>query len=286
MIKQTDASSWLENYKLKEFPEPERIKVKHPVLLCHGYGAITVLVKPAPLYDVAILMRTHNVLAYAPNIVPYAQIEVRAESWVRLIRKLMDELECPKLNIIAHSMGGLDIRYAITKLDMAPVVESLTTVSTPHHGTSVAELLLNAPEIISSKVTGLMDWLGDRVYPDSKSDSFASAEQLTRDYVNNEFNPAVPNIEGIRYYSYSCAVGKGTDEPVQVLARYQNNHVYQNEGPNDGMVSVQSAKWGKHIKTGNISHLEQMNFNTKEDRKPLFRSFWLDIIRMLQDNGH
>lgn len=286
MLDQLDAGRWLEKYKLKEFPEPERVILKYPVLLCHGYGAITVLVKPSPLYDVAMLMRTHNVLAFAPNIVPYARIETRAESWSKLIHRILDELECPKINIIAHSMGGLDARYAISRLDMAPAVESLTTVSTPHRGTSLAELMLNAPETIRNKVAGLLDWIGDRVYPNAKSDSVASAEQLTREYVTSQFNPAVPDADEVSYYSYSSAVGKGTDESIQVIARYQNNHVYQREGPNDGMVSVQSAQWGTHIKTGNLSHLEQMNFNTRDERQSMFREFWLDIIKKLQASGH
>lgn len=286
MLDKFDARHWLDKFKLREFPEPERITLKYPVLLCHGYGAITVLSKPSPLYDVAMLMRTHNVLAFAPNIVPYARIETRAESWMMLIRKLLDELQCQKLNVIAHSMGGLDIRYAISTLNAAPAVESLTTVSTPHHGTYLAELALDAPQTIREKVAGFLDWMGDQVYPDTKNDSTASAKQLTREYITSQFNPSVPDVKGVSYYSYSAAVGRGTDEPIQVLARYQNNQVYQAEGLNDGMVSVQSARWGEHIKTGNISHLEQMNFSTGDDRKPLFGAFWRDVLKMLEVKGH
>lgn len=286
MLNQLDAHHWLDKFKLREFPEPECVTLKYPVLLCHGYGAITALSKPSPLYDAAMMMRTHNVLAFAPNIVPYAQIETRAESWGILIRQLLNELQCPKLNIVAHSMGGLDIRYAISKLNTASAIESLTTVSTPHHGTSLAELVLGAPQTIRNKIAGFLDWMGDYVYPDTKNDSTASVRQLTREYVTSQFNPSVPDVDEVSYYSYSAAVGKGTDEPIQVLARYQNNYIHQAEGLNDGMVSVQSAKWGTHIKTGNISHLEQLNFSTRDDRKPLFKAFWLDVIKMLQTNGH
>lgn len=286
MIERLDTNRWLKKFELNEFPEPEIVDLKYPVLLCHGYGAIASLVKPSPLYDAALLLRSHNVLTFAPNIVPYAKIETRAKSWVKLIKELTDDVPGGKVNIVAHSMGGLDMRYALSKLDIARHVSSFTTVSTPHRGTSLAELTLKTPEAIRDKLADFLDWMGDRIYPHTKSDSVASAAQLTRQYITGTFNPAVPDVDDIPYYSYTSAVGKGTNEPIRVIARYQNKHIYENEGPNDGMVSVESATWGEHIGTYNLSHLEQMNMRIKDDRKHLFQQFWLDVIKMLEEKGH
>lgn len=286
MKKQTNSSTWLTKFELDEFPEPEIVRLNHPVLLCHGYGAIASLVKPSPLYDIALLLRTHNVLAYAPNIVPYAKIETRAKSWQRVIQDLAQKIPDGKFNIVAHSMGGLDIRYALSNLDIAHHVNSLTTVSTPHHGTSLAELTLKTPEAIRDKLADFLDWMGDRIYPQTKSDSVGSATQLTRQYILESFNPETPDVPDIPYYSYSSAVGKGTTEPIEVIARYQNNHIFEEEGPNDGMVSVQSSKWGNHIKTGNLSHLEQMNVRVKDDREAAYQDFWLNVVKMLAEKGH
>lgn len=286
MIERINNNKWLKKFELNKYPEPEIIDLKHPVLLCHGYGAIASIVKPSPLYDVSILLRSHNVLTFAPNIVPYAEIETRAQSWVKLIREITKKTPGDKVNIIAHSMGGLDIRYALTKMDIDRNVASLTTVSTPHRGTSLAELTLRTPEAIRDKLADFLDWMGDRIYPHTKSDAVASAAQLTRQYVTEVFNPQIPNVDDIPYYSYSSAVGKGTNEPIRVIARYQNRHIFEEEGPNDGMVSVESAKWGEHIKTSNLSHLEQMNLRLKDDRKPMYKQFWLDVIKMLEAKGH
>jgi triacylglycerol lipase len=286
MIERLDTNRWLKKFELNEFPEPETVDLKYPVLLCHGYGAIASLVKPSPLYDVALLLRTHHVQAYAPNIVPYAKIETRAKSWEKVIHKLTDQIPGKKVNIIAHSMGGLDIRYALAKLDIADHVASLTTISTPHHGTSLAELTLKTPEAIRDKLADFLDWMGDRIYPHTKSDAVASAAQLTRKYITEVFNPEIPDVPGIPYYSYSSAVGKGTDHPIRVIARYQNNHIYENEGLNDGMVSVESSKWGEHIETLHLSHLEQMNMRIKNGRKSLYESFWLDAVKMLEQKEH
>lgn len=286
MIDRFDTQKWLKRFKLQEFPEPRRIELQKPVLLCHGYGAIASLVKPSPLYDVAMLVRSHNVLAYAPNIVPYAKIETRAKAWVKIIEELSRNRPDQKLNIVAHSMAGLDIRYALSRLDIADKVESLTTIATPHHGTSLAELTLKTPDAIKDKMADFLDWMGNQIFPDAKSDSAGSARQLTREYVQQKFNPEVPDVEGIPYYSFSSAVGKGTSEPIKVIARYQNNYIFEEEGINDGMVSVESSKWGRHIKTGNISHLEQMNLRVKDDRKLLYETFWLEVLQHLQKEGH
>lgn len=286
MIEQFDAKRWLKKLRLNEFPEPEHVHLNHPVLLCHGYGAIASLVKPSPLYDIAMFMRRHNIPAFAPNIVPYAAIEIRAESWVKVIMQLSEKLHGQKLNIVAHSMAGLDMRYALSKLEIAEHVASFTTISTPHRGTSLAELSLKTPDAIKDKMADLLDWMGNRVYPGAKSDSVGSAEQLTRRYVTEIFNPSVPDNESVPYYSFSSAVGKGTSHPIKVITRYQNNYIFQQEGINDGMVSVESSKWGQHIKTSDISHLEQMNLRVKSDRTPYYENFWLDVIKTLQENGH
>lgn len=286
MLEQFDTDRWLNKLQLEEFPGPETVHLKYPVLLCHGYGAIASLVKPSPLYDVAMLLRSHNVTAFAPNIVPYAKIETRARGWVHSIRELTGKQHYEKVNIIAHSMGGLDMRYALSELDIAHNVASFTTVSTPHHGTSLAELTLKTPDAIRDKLADFLDWMGDRIYPKTKSDSVGSAVQLTRRYITEEFNPKITDVPGIPYYSYSSAVGKGTSAPIRVISRYQNNHIYEQEGINDGMVSVESAKWGQHIKTSSLSHLEQMHVRVKNDRETIYRSFWLDIIKKLEEQGH
>lgn len=286
MLERINNTKWLKKFELSEFPEPEIVDLNHPVLICHGFGAIASLIKPSPLYDVAMLMRAHNVLAFAPNIVPYADIETRAESWVQVIEKLMEKIQADKINVIAHSMGGLDMRYALANYDIKENVASFTTVCTPHRGTSLAEASLKTPDVVRERLGDFLDWMGDHMYPHTKSDVLTSAAQLTRRHVLEVFNPKVPDVAGIPYYSYSSAVGKATSHPIKMFTRYQNNLIYDKEGPNDGMVSVESAKWGEHMGTGNLSHMEQINLGLKDERQDLFEAFWMDITKMLAQKGH
>ncbi|MEX0993973.1 MAG: alpha/beta fold hydrolase [Balneolaceae bacterium] len=279
------SSKYFRNLKLEEFPEPQVVILNHPILLCHGYGGITSIIKPSPLYEVCMLLREHGILAFAPNIVPYAKIETRAEQWVNRIEDLVEKYNFEKLNLIAHSMGGLDLRYALTHTDVSNHIASITTVATPHRGTSLAEFVLDTPNKFREKVGEFFNWFGESMYPKSKSDSVGAIKQLTRSYIQETFNPSNPDLEGLKYYSYSAAVGQGTDQPVNPIYRYQNKIIFENEGANDTFVSVESAKWGEHINTIPLSHLEQLKVQVGKERLHLVENFWLDMIKTLSEKG-
>lgn len=281
-MKWIEPKKYLKKLEIAEFPQPDLIELRYPVLLCHGYGGFSMLVTPSPLHNSCMRLRGFGVHAFAPNIVPYATIEIRAEQWAQVIQKLQARYGYKKINVVAHSMGGLDMRYAISKLGMADSVVSLTTIAAPHKGTSLAELVLTAPDAIKEKLGELADWFGESIYPAQKSDAVAAVEQLTREYVVNEFNPNVPDAESVFYFSYSAAVGKGTEEPLNPIYRLQNQLIYQHEGINDSFVTAESARWGKHLKKLNISHLEQIEIQVSKERKPKVEAFWMDLVMNLK----
>ncbi len=284
-MKWIEPQKYLKKLQLTEYPQPDLIRLNYPVLMCHGYGGFSMLVSPSPLHNSCMRLRSYGIEAFAPNIVPYATIEIRAEQWAEVIKQLKKKYSYEKMNVVAHSMGGLDMRYAISKLDIADSVSSLTTIAAPHRGTSLAELVLTAPDTIREKLAELVDWFGESIFPSQKSDAVAAVEQLTREYVNNEFNPNVPDAEGIPYFSYSAAVGKGTKQPLNTIYKVQNQLIFQQEGENDSFVTVESAKWGTHIRTLDISHLEQIEIQVSKERKPKVENFWKELVLNLQNEG-
>lgn len=286
MLKNINTAELFKKLELEKWPQPEYIQLQHPVVLCHGYGAIASLIKPTPLQDVCMLLRQHGLPAFAPNIVPYAKIEIRAHAWKRLILELLDTLETDKVNIVAHSMGGLDMRYAISKLGISEHIESLTTVATPHQGATLARFALDTPRPIKNNLASVFNWMGNQLYPEIESDSEGSVKQLTPEYVQKTFNPEVPDMESVDYYSVSAAVGKGTNAPVENLVNWQNNYIYEHEGINDGFVSERSAHWGTHLKMINLSHLEQMRVNLDKKQEQFWKKFWTDLMKDLSTRGH
>lgn len=281
-MKWIEPKKYLKKLELSEFPQADIIQLKYPVLLCHGYGGFSRLLSPAPMHKPCMRLRSFGIHAFAPNIVPYGTISTRAEQWVRIMGKLQDKYGYERLNVVAHSMGGLDMRYAIAKLGADESVASLTTIATPHRGTSLAELVLNSPDTIREKLAEFVDWFGESIYPTTKSDAVAAVQQLTREYVIEKFNPSIPNTDGVQYFSYSAAVGKGTEQPLHPIYRLQNQLIFQNEGINDSFVTDDSAKWGKHLGTLPISHLEQIEIQVNKDRKPLVENFWLELAKNLK----
>lgn len=281
-----ESSKILKRFELKEFPQPEIVRLQYPIFLCHGFGGMAAVIKSSPLQDPCLKIRSHGVVAIAPNIVPYAKIETRAENWVNLIKQFCKDHNYDKVNVVAHSMGGLDMRFAISKFGIAEQVESLTTIATPHYGSSLAELALEAPEILAEKLIPIFDWFGNSIYSKTKSNVLGSLEQLTRTYMNETFNPSVPDVDSVQYYSYSAAVGMGTDIPVKPFLKYQNTQIYDREGINDAFVSVISAKWGKHIETVPLSHLLQLHMQANKEGQKLYDEFWLGLLKMLSAHSH
>lgn len=284
-MKFIEPQKFFKKFELLDFPQPEIYQLKYPLFMCHGYGGIAGLVRPAPIHEPCMTLRSHGIHAFAPNIVPYAQIATRAEQWAEKIEQLKEQYGYDKFNVVGHSMGGLDMRYAISKLDIADSVASLTTIASPHHGTSLAELVLTTPGVLREKLGEVFDWFGESIFPNAKSNAVAAVEQLTRDYVTNEFNPSVPDHKDIPYFSFSAAVGRGTNQPLNPIYRYQNMHIYNQEGLNDSFVSVESATWGTHLKTVSLSHIEQLDLQVSKERKKFVEQFWLDLVDNLREKG-
>ena len=74
--------------------------------------------------------------AHAVRLPAAASVPERAQMLVDKI----DAMAHDRVDIIAHSLGGLDARYALSRLGLARRVRALVTVGTPHHGTPLADL--------------------------------------------------------------------------------------------------------------------------------------------------
>jgi triacylglycerol lipase len=267
--------------RLKSFPQPDSIIIDRPVLLCHGFGALGNVAKKGLLHEIAMMFRARGILAYAPNIMPYGRIETRSQAWKKIIDQIIEHTGSARLHVIAHSMGGLDMRHAIHHLGAHAQVSSLTTVSTPHRGTSLATYMLNAPDTLLSNMADLTNWFGNNVYPDNPSDVLGALEQLSPEFVEQQFNPDCPNHPDVLYQSVTASCGKGTDTPINRLLSHFNKHVYEQQGVNDGYVPVTSARWGKVIGNTTLSHAEQIKISLAAKKEEQWQELWLQIARQL-----
>lgn len=175
------------------------------------------------------------------------------------------------VHIMAHSMGGLDARYMVTHLGMSSRVLSLTTIGTPHRGSTFATWLL---ERVEPWAAPLARFLGI---------PYDGAKDLTPEACA-AFNARTPDVPEVRYFSVAgiCEGPWLTFKwrlPSAVVSRF--------EGPNDGIVSVASARWGERTDLWEGDHLNLINCrNPSAERLGLWtdrRFLYGGLVRRLAD---
>ncbi|RMG92283.1 MAG: alpha/beta hydrolase, partial [Zetaproteobacteria bacterium] len=103
-------------------------------VLIHGLFGFRKLLWLEYFNGVRPLLTSMGLRVLVPRLAWAGTIEQRA---CQLAHQLASETG--PLHLIAHSMGGLDARAYITKLNGHQRVASLTTLATPHHGSEAAD---------------------------------------------------------------------------------------------------------------------------------------------------
>lgn len=208
--------------------------------------------------------------------------ELKAE-----IERVLELSGAEKVNIVAHSKGGLDARYAISKLGMAEHVASLTTINTPHRGCQFADALLDR----------LPDWLIHfagkrynalfRALGDDKPDFLAGVSDLTAASCAR-FNEEVKDAPGI-YYQSTMSKMRGFHSTFLPLSfTYLLSKHY--EGDNDGLVSIPSASWGNYLglveaDREGISHADMIDLTHKDIKGFDVSEFYVKLLADLKAKG-
>lgn len=270
--------AWL---RTPTFPEPPVVPLRYPVLLMHGLGALALPWRSSQLHPVAMHLRQHGIRAYAPNVAPYAPVAQRAERWHQHLQTILQETRAPKIHLIAHSMGGLDARYLIVHFERSQHIASLTTIATPHQGSSLAQLILKRPAFLQHRLEHLARRLSHLVLPEEPTGLLEAIAQLTPAYVTEVFNTEVPDPLDIPCFSWAGMAGPGTAVPITPCIAPLAHYIYRHEGLNDGYVSVQSARWGCFLGTLPVDHLRQVGVRIGPGAPFDEKAFFLDLCRRL-----
>jgi triacylglycerol lipase len=223
-------------------------KLRCPIVLTHGlFGFDRLRVGDWILAD--YFPQIPEILGGADNrvwvarVCPTGGIAERSQQ----LKDFIDE-RSPRdgVHLIAHSMGGLDCRYMITRLGMADRVRSLTTVGTPHRGTTFADWGIRHLGRFLAPILTLLRVPGQAF--------FDLTTQRCR-----EFNEQVPDVPGVRYFSVAGHYHGGWRTPHWALP---HKVVAEAEGPNDGIVSVASATWGQRVGVWECDHFGLVNWRS------------------------
>ena len=197
----------------------------------------------------------------------WASTETNAAEIVRRIDAILAETGAEKVNVIAHSKGGLEARMAASSLGAGAKIASITTIASPHHGSRTVDLLFRMPRGLFSLAAFAVDnWI--RVVGDRRPDFLEVCKGFTTQAAER-FNRENPDVPGVFCQSYACVMS----HPLSDINLSTANFVVSRlEGPNDGLVTLSSASWGEtHVLRGagfrGISHLDAIDLR----RAPLSR---------------
>ncbi|KAI6031594.1 Alpha/Beta hydrolase protein [Pisolithus microcarpus] len=225
---------------------------KAPVVFCHGllgFDSVTIGPAIAPL-QVSYWRGIKEVLQDNGCEVLITRVPATSSpvDRAKVLEKTISETYPGRaVHLIGHSMGGIDCRYLITHLTQRSFsVLSLTTIVTPHRGSTFANHFLSLTGAHLPAVLALLELL-----PNGGGDGKAF-ECLTLEAME-EFNKNTPDVDGVRYFSWGAEYEPGLFDTW----KYSHSVIYASEGPNDGLVSVRSAQWGTYLGTlKDVDHLD------------------------------
>ena len=240
----------------------KNIVLAHGVL---GFGAL-----PLPIvqyfHGVASHLRTQNhdhVLE--PTVPLIGDVEARARSlaqqigdWPATGDPALRPDPAQPIHIIAHSMGGLDARFAISRLHL-PRIATLVTVGTPHNGSPVADAIVEGTGPLAGQIDLRLNTLLDGMVGALPDLTTAKA---------TKFNLLTPDLQTVRYIEVAGDAGGANANPEASRELLLFDIAAQIGGItreiNDGVVTRSSAlRPGRtHLTDWSVDHAGEVGWYT------------------------
>jgi triacylglycerol lipase len=258
---------WLR--RRRRAPRPLLLRRKtprHPVVLAHGLLGFDELrigrARTDYFRGVPARLEREGCVVHRCRVAKTASIADRAAD----LAAFVNAIDARRVNLVAHSMGGLDARYALGKLGLGAKVASLVTVGTPHRGTPLADL---GAGVAARGILGALRRIGMNV------DAF---HDLTTPRID-AFNGAIRDARGVHYASVVGAPARRRDvSPILVPTFMWLGDV---AGQNDGMVPTPSQRWGDVLWEIGADHFAQVGWSHRFDAA----EFYAELLRELRGRG-
>lgn len=303
----------------RDVPDAPRLGPPYPIVLAHGFfgfedfagiGFITYF------YGVRDDLRARGEpLVYTTTVDPFADSTTRGAMLLAQIEAILAETGHARVNLVGHSQGGLDAR--VVAHERPDLVASVTTIATPHRGTPISDVVLRLVD--DPRLRDLLDALvraiGAPIYDavGAETSVFDALAQFSTPGIA-AFNAAYPDAPGVAYYSLSgrsssrgvvgpCALGAEMPDfivrwniyldPLDPLFAIPGAIVSERwigAEVNDGLVSVESARWGRFLGCIPADHLDEVG-QLLGDAPGLLNAFdhralYRDLVAFLRAEGH
>lgn len=289
------------------------LSLRHPIVLVHGWGGFGSLARGVDYFwgiadaleEEGAVVYTVDLDAFNVDVSSNATAPDRGDQLRRALLQILAVTRSEKVNLIAHSQGGLTARRVIANSyddrgrPFYTRTASLSMISTPNRGTYFANIIIALAT--GTRLGGAaMDLLlnsvwGKLICRDRTADFLAPAHQMLREYMTEVFNPNTPDItpardtvnrRGVRYFSWA---GRCRVTPPNVALYPSWALIAAVDGDNDGIVGVESARWGEWqgIIPGRLGVDHWMEVNQLAGCTPGFDApaFYVGIASMLANQG-
>ncbi len=270
-----------------ERPDNLTCQTKYPIILLHGIGF-----RDMRYFNywgrIPKRLVANGATVYYGHQEAWGTIEKNGLIIQQKINEVLALSNCEKVNIIAHSKGGLDARYVISELDMAPAVASLTTVSTPHLGSELITLLNKLPDSLYRFISSLFNKTFQKI-GDQTPDCYAASKQLAPEYCR-EFNERYPDAPEVYYQSYASVMKHSMGDRLLSVPHLLMN--LSGAAGNDGLVTETSARWGNFrgtfTSTGRrgISHGDMIDLKREDYKGFDVLEEYIRIVQDLKNRGY
>ncbi len=258
---------------------------EYPIILVHG-----IVLKEMKFFKAfGLIERNLRNSGFCVSTAPtdgFGSIESNAKQLKKHIEKTLSETGAKKVNLIAHSKGGLDSRYMINQLGMAEKVASLTCLSSPHQGSRIASRLWSLPKVIKYPIAAWLHLLY-KILGDKDPNVLTVCRQLS--YVPD----GIPELseseitDGVFVQSYSVTMERSRDDFIMTIPHLFSK-IIEKESETDGLVSKESAKFGEFkgdCIEGSVSHSEIAGFSLHRNKRAEVYSFYIELCRNLAERG-
>lgn len=267
--------------------ENEICRTKYPIIMVHGiffrdwqfmnyWGRI-----PAALIRNGASVYYGN--QQSAKSIPESAAELKAQ-----IMNILAETGAEKVNIIAHSKGGLDSRYAISTLGLSDCVATLTTINTPHRGSDMVDYLLGKfPDSvlnwIACRYNSIFRKLGDK-----EPDFLAGVGDLKPSRAA-ELESEMADCPEVSYRSCMSVMKNVFSAGFPLNAGYLI--IKRLNGRNDGLVWEKSAQHGEfRMVTASgvrgISHGDTIDLFRENIEGYDVREFYVKLVAELKNQGY
>ncbi|MCH5160297.1 MAG: hypothetical protein J1F66_05600 [Clostridiales bacterium] len=258
------------------------VETKYPIVLAHG-----IAVREWRFFKafgrVEKTLREAGYVVYTANTDAFGSIENNAAQLKTQIEEILRKEGVDKVNIIAHSKGGLDAKYMINELGEANSVASLTTLCTPHKGSRMATRIYNLPRWIPRFLAFWIN-LWSRILGDKHPDALTVCQQLQLSE-SDEIETLDASNE-VYCQSYSSTMKRGRDDFLMSVPHYFARR--WGEVETDGLVTVDSAKYAEYrgdCIEESLSHTELIGLSLKKKKRRKVYAFYLSLCRELSERG-